>query len=114
MQRAARRLPLYVLVNVAFAMLVGVAYGVGGLANPRWLYLILLFALCSTPIIDLDGLNGRYMLLALFMFVYFISFGAVDLSDLFTGTDESGLAGLASMETTSSLLDGAEVVILIG
>src|SRR5260370_40560996 len=84
------RLSLYILANVAFALLVGVACAVGNFPNPRVLHLILVFALCSTPIIDIDGLNGRYALLGLFMLVYFVSYGVSDLSNLLTGGDLSG------------------------
>jgi hypothetical protein len=105
------RFSLYVLVNAAFALLVGVVYAVGGLPNPRLLHLILLFALCSTPAIDFDGLNGRYALLALFMLVYFVSYGVGDLSNLFTGSD---LPSLTPLQGTSDALSKTEAVILVG
>src|SRR3984893_2636437 len=81
------RFSLYLLANVVFALLVGAACAVGNFPNPRILHLLLVFALCSTPIIDIDGLNGRYALLGLFMLVYFISYGVGDLSNLLTGSD---------------------------
>jgi hypothetical protein len=96
---------------VAFALLVGVAYAVGNFPNPRVLHLILVFALCSTPIIDYDGLNGRYALLGLFMLVYFVSYGVGDLSNLFTGSD---LSGLPSSQRASDALSKTEAVILVG
>ena len=105
------RFPLYVILNAAFALAVGVGYAVGGFPNPRLLYLILLFALCSTPVIDLDGLNGRRTLLALFMFVYFVSFGAGDLSNLLTGSDHPEVSPI---QLTSDPLSEAETVILVG
>jgi hypothetical protein len=112
MSRAApRRFSLYILLNVAFAMLVGVAYAVGGYPNPRFLHLILLFALCSNSVIDFDQLNGRYALLGLFMLVYFVSYGVGDLSNLLIGND---LTGLTTSQPTSSLLSKTEVVILAG
>jgi hypothetical protein len=105
------RLSLYVLVNVAFALLVGVAYAVGGFPNARLLHLILLFALCSNSVIDFDGLNGRYGLLGLFMLVYFVSYGVGDLSDLFTASDSPGLT---SPQLASGPLSKTEAVILVG
>src|ERR1700687_1308713 len=105
------RFSLYVLLNAAFALLVGVACAAGGFPNPRLLHLILLFALCSTVVIDLDGLNGRYALLALFMLVYFVSFGVGDLTNLWEGAD---LADSNSLQPNSDLLSKAEVVILVG
>src|SRR5258708_33423734 len=105
------RFSLYILANVAFALLVGVAYAVGNFPNPRVLHLILVFAVCSTPIIDFDGLNGRYALLGLFMLVYFVSYGVGDLSNLFTGSD---LSGLPSSQRASDALSKTEAVILVG
>jgi hypothetical protein len=107
----SHRFSLYILVNVGFALLVGVAYAVGGFPNPRLLHLILLFALCSNCLIDFDGLNGRYGLLGLFMLVYFVSYGVGDLSNLFTGGD---LPGLTSPQLTSGALSKTEAVILVG
>jgi hypothetical protein len=105
------RFSLYILANVAFALLVGIAYAVGNFPNPRLLHLVLVFALCSTPIIDFDGLNGRYALLGLFMLVYFVSYGFGDLSNLFTGGD---LSGSQSSQRTPDALSKTEAVILVG
>jgi hypothetical protein len=112
MPRAAvnRRFSLYILINVAFVMIVGVGYAVGGLADPRLLHLILLFALCSTIVIDIDRLNGRYALLGLFMLVYFVSYGVGDLSNLFRGND---LSTAESSALAVSVLSKTEVVILL-
>ena len=76
------RTTLYLVMNVLFVALACAAYATGGSPNARLLYLILLFALCSTSALDLDGLNGRFSLLAMFMLVYFVSFGVVDFNDL--------------------------------
>jgi len=102
---------LYVLANVTFALLVGIAYAVTGFPDPRLLFLLLLFALCSSSIIDLDGLNGRHALLALFLFVYFVSFGGVDLSNVLTG---GGSVMPITVLPGLSLLSEAETVILAG
>jgi len=104
----APRIPLYLLANAGFALLVGVGYAIGGGPNPRLLYVITLFALCSSFIIDLDGLNGRYAMLAFFMLVYFVTFGVGDLGNLFTGGESP-----AAMPASHGL-DGAEAVILVG
>jgi hypothetical protein len=105
------RFSLYVLINVAFALIVGVGYAASGLPNPRLVHLILLFALCSAPVVDLDGLNGRYALLALFMFVFFVSYGVGDLTNLFMG---SALPALTSTQPASNLMNETEAVILVG
>src|SRR5258708_29531703 len=99
------------LANVALALLVGVAYVAGDFPNPRLLHLILVFALCSTPIIDIDGLNGRYALLGLFMLVYFVSYGVGDLSNLLAGSEPSGSP---SPQGPSAALSKTEAVILVG
>jgi hypothetical protein len=105
------RFTLYVALNAAFALLVGVGYAVGGFPNPRLLYLILLFALCSTIVIDIDRLNGRYALLALFMLVYFVSYGVGDLNDLFLwGGNSKGI----TPERSGNALSKTEVAVLLG
>jgi hypothetical protein len=106
-----QRFSLYVVLNVAFALFVGVAYAIGGLPNPRILYLCLLFALCSNPVIDFDALNGRFALLGLFMFVYFVSFGVGDVSNLLTDVDP---ASLPSSQRVSPGISKPEAVALIG
>jgi hypothetical protein len=113
MPRAAinRRFSLYVILNAAFALVVGIAYAAGGFPNPRLLHLILLFALCSSVAIDIDRLNGPYALLGLFMLVYFVSYGVGDLSDLFRGGDP---ALASSSHPTGNLLSKTELVILLG
>jgi hypothetical protein len=104
------RISLYVLINVAFVLLVGVGCAIGGFPNPRFLHLILLFALCSTIVIDIDRLNGRYAPLGVFMTVYFVSFGVGDLSNLFRGSD----LPMASSQLSGGILTKTEVVILVG
>ena len=104
---APPRIPLYFLVNVAFALLLGMGAVASGYSNPRLFYLILLFALCSAAIIDLDGLNGSYSLLALFMFVYFVSFGALDVINILVGNES------VVSRDSEGLLSKAEAVILV-
>ncbi len=106
-----RRFTLYALANLAFILVVGFGSIAGGYSNPRILHLILLFALCSSVIIDLDGLNGRHALLALFLLVYFVSFGVVDLTNIWTG---SAASGLTAAEDDSNLLSAAELLIFVG
>ena len=105
------RFTLYALVNLAFALLTGIAYAAVGSPNPRVLHLILLFGLCTTPIFYFDGLNGRYALLGLFMLVYFVSYGVGDFTNLLTDADPSILT---SAQDGSGLLSKPEFVILIG
>jgi hypothetical protein len=105
------RFPLFFALNLAFAVVVGGLTVVGGVPDPRWAYVILLFAVCSTTVIDLDGLNGRYALLAVFMFVYFVSCGVGDLSNLIPVND---VLETMSSRPDASLLSKTEEVILVG
>ena len=105
------RFSLYLLANVVFALLVGAACAVGNFPDPRILHLLLVFALCSTPIIDIDGLNGRYALLGLFMLVYFVSYGVGDFSNLLMENDGSGSP---SSQHASGGLSKTELVVLVG
>jgi hypothetical protein len=99
------RISLYVALNAAFIVAVLLLVSIGGSANPRILYLILLFAVCSTPIIDLDGLNGRFVMPSLYLGFYFVSFGLLDFANLATGI---------SSETVPSIFSATEGVILAG
>jgi hypothetical protein len=103
--RPNRRMTLYLALNAAFMLTVFLLSGIGGGANPRILYLISLFAVCSAPVIDLDGLNGKYVLPSLYLAFYFVSFGLLDMSNLTKGV---------SSEITDSIFSATEAVILVG
>jgi hypothetical protein len=92
-----RRIALYCVLNFGFWCLLALLYGIGGGQNPRILHLVLLFALCSSFVIDLDGLNGRYALLAVFLLIYFLYYGVQDLTDLGTGRPAPSSDGLFSL-----------------
>src|SRR5271166_5276416 len=99
------RIGLYFLVNAGFVLTVLALAGIGGSSNPRILHLILLFAVCSTPVLDLDGLNGQYVMPSLFLAFYFVSFGLLDFLNLGKGL---------SSEASPSLFSKTEGVILAG
>src|ERR1700712_2242825 len=93
------RFALYAGTNILFLFIVGIAYALGGSTHPRILYLMLVFALCSTPIIFLDTLNGRYALLGCFLCAYFLMFGVGDLAALLSGVStEMASSPLSSTE----------------
>jgi len=102
---STQRFPLYFGCNLGFLFLLAIGCVIGGSSNPRLVYLFLLFALCSAPVIDVDRLNGRFALLSIFMFVYFVSYGSVDLADVFMGI---------AREADQSALTQSEGVILTG
>jgi hypothetical protein len=49
---------------------------------------VALFALCTAPVLFLERLNGRYVLLAVFMAFYFLFFGMLDSIALIFGTTQ--------------------------
>jgi len=99
------RFVLYAALNLGFLLLMGIAVAFSGMDNARFVYLLLLFALCSTSVIDLDGLNGRYSLLAIFMLAYFVFYGVGDLTALIFAR---------VTEATESTVTMTEAVILVG
>jgi hypothetical protein len=99
------RIGLYLALNAAFIVAVFLSTSIGDSSNPRILYLLLLFAVCSTPVIDLDGLNGKFVMPSLYLAFYFISFGLVDFLNLSKGVSSEGLP---------SILSATEAVILAG
>lgn len=76
------RVVLYLFANLLFAGLVATAFAMNTASGVHPVYLILLFALCSTPIIDLTVLNGSYALLGIFSLNFFLFYGSLDLSRL--------------------------------
>src|ERR1700690_260422 len=105
------RLALYFALNLLFLMVLATGYAVGGQQDPRVLHLVLLFALCSTSVIDMDGINGRYALLGIFLGMYFVYFGVQDLTDLFDGIGTQAFEGILSM-TEAVILVGGVMLIL--
>jgi hypothetical protein len=71
--------PLYVISNAVLGMAVGAAAVSGAASEPRALYVIALFALCSSPLLWMRRFNDRFALLALFFAIYFVFFGNIDL-----------------------------------
>lgn len=99
------RVPAYLALNLGFLLLVVAMALLGGAPNPRLPHMILLFAVCTTWILNFDRLNGPYALLALFQSFYFVSFGLLDVTNLLNGT---------SAELENSLYSATEGVILAG
>jgi hypothetical protein len=106
-----RRLLAYILLNAGFVVLTVVMQAIGGSPNPRMLHVILLFAVCSTPIVDFDGLNGKYALLCLFSAFYFVSFGLGDFNNLFAGVTNEASPSIFS-KTEGVILAGAVMLTL--
>jgi hypothetical protein len=94
----SNRLAIWVAVNICFVLLMSVAASQRGGDSRVW-YLSALFALCSTPLLFVDRLNGPYVLLAVFAPFYFILFGMLDVVGILFGTyPPSMLAGSEAAE----------------
>jgi hypothetical protein len=109
--RNVNRSLLYVGSVAGFIALAGIGAAAGGSADPRFAYVCALFLVCASPILFVDKLNGRYMLLCIFLPIYFMTFGASDLLDLFLGpapVAPSGSTGKAEI----AIVLGAALIIL--
>src|ERR1039457_2240372 len=98
---------LYIAANLGFITLVGIGLVRGSGSGVHALYLILLFLLCSSPILSINRLNDRYALLAVFSATYFVYYGALDFLHLLSGA-------LAPAPVSADILAPDELVILVG
>jgi hypothetical protein len=93
------RRSLYFGANALFVIVVSLASTQQSSAGAVVVYLSLLFALVTAPLCWLDRLNGRYLLLAIFMALYFVFFGMLDLITLLVGAEvDRSVAGLSDAE----------------
>lgn len=99
------RLRLYLTANVAFVICVmGGLMLSGPVAHP--VYLVLLFAMCSSPILNVGKLNDEYVLLVLFSALYFMWYGFLDFLHLLSGQEDPNLS--------DGILDQTETLVLAG
>lgn len=98
------RLGLFVAVNVAVLMALIAGIAMSAPTNPRVLYVMLITALCSSPILKLERINGPYFLLMTYLgfFYLFFGFGDVMLTVLGRTPDRS-----------TGVLSPSELVILV-
>jgi hypothetical protein len=87
------------MASIAGAALHDIPFGVV-------IYVCLLFGLCSAPLLFMKRINDRYALLAIFMLLYFLFFGALDLQTL--------LIGAEFVRPHEDFLSTAELAILTG
>jgi hypothetical protein len=106
-----RRTALFAGMNVLFMAFVAVGCAVGGGANPRVAYLLLLFPLCTVALLYLDSLNGRYSLLAIFSAAYFVMYGMADVAALLGGTTSTAAASILSPPELVILVGGATLIV---
>lgn len=96
----------YFALNLGFILLVAIGAGAGDSENPRALYLAVLFAVCSSPLLYARTANGPHVILTICLALYFFYYGIADLLAMFmTG-------GMRTMST--GLLSLAEVAVLLG
>lgn len=100
------RIAIYAMLNVLVLLAALVGAPVHDIDFGRAVYAAALFSLCSLPLVSLSTLNGRFFLLALFMVLYFLFFGALDLQALVIGEEIHPLH--------EGFLEPAEVAILSG
>jgi len=83
------RAALYLLLNLAVLTATSIGWSFSPASFGLLIYANLLFALCAVPLLWIEELNGRYALLGIFMTMYFLLFGALDVRDLITGSTPS-------------------------
>jgi hypothetical protein len=100
----ALRTSLYAGLNLAVLLLMLIGTAVSSPSNPRFVYVILITALCSSPLLRMDRTNGQYFLLAVYLGFAFVFFGFGDVMGIMFGRTPEGTGGI---------LSGAECVILV-
>ncbi len=101
------RTGIYALLNVGFLLVVALASAAHGDTGVNVPYLCALFALCSAPILLLDSLNGRYVILAILMAFFFLFFGMLDFIDLVFDVQASSPGGDTTAAEWGILCGGA-------
>lgn len=96
---------LYLGANVFFVGFIALGSAIADGSVGRVIYLTLLFAICSSPVIFMHRLNDRYVLLTLFSAVFFQHFGLLDVIHI-----AQGVTG----RHDNDFLSPTEVVILAG
>lgn len=108
--RAPRRLAWYFGSNAVFAITVVMGTILAGPKNTvSATYLILLFFLCSLPLLLADRPNGRYAIALVFMPIYFLMFGATDFVTIFPG-----FLRLNSESRNFFSINGTEMIVIVG
>ena len=101
------RWPAWVAANLAFLLLLALGTAMNAGNEARGLYLCLLFAMCSLPIVLLREINGRYAILSAMLALYLLFFGGGDISAAIGGSGPP-------VARNPPLLTRAELIILIG
>jgi hypothetical protein len=104
--------PAYIAANVAVLIAVGAGIAMWSPSNPRVLYLVLLTALCSIPILKLQRLNGEHFLLAVYLAVFYNYFAVFDLMSILVGRTYG--ADTAMLSASEILITASCACVLLG
>lgn len=102
----------YIVVNLLYAAGVIVATIVRPEAGIHPLYLVLLFALCSSPVLFMRRWNDRFVVLAVFCGFYFVMYGLLDTVNLAVAVAQPSLSGAHA--AVPGPISDAELLILVG
>jgi hypothetical protein len=97
---------LYIGANFLFVLLIAAGSAVTDVSTGRLIYLTLLFAICSSPLMFMRRLNDRYVLLALFSAVFFQHFGLLDVIHIAQGVTDRQDSELPSLSESVILAGG--------
>jgi hypothetical protein len=113
---ATSRAAVYLLINLTFALYLAAGWVAHSQHEAQPLYLLALFALCSSPLLQWRRLNDRYMLLAAFAAVYFVFYGFQDALSLAlpprSPPTDTGLGSAAITPAEWVILVGGTLVLL--
>jgi len=98
------RMSLYFGLNAAVLLLLVIGTAVSVPSNPRFVYVILITAICASPLLSMERINGKYFLLAVYLTFAYIYFGFGDVMGVLLGR---------TPEEEGGILTGAESVILV-
>jgi hypothetical protein len=100
---------IYAFLNiiVLLAAVFGVMFGNASAGSAT--YACVLFMLCSVPALWLQRFNDRYALLAIFMGVYFLLFGALSLRNVLLGPDVVAVA-----DRQDAFMTAAQIAVILG
>ena len=113
MMSSRARTVAFAIANMLVLLLAVIGSINFGIPAGRAFYVVTLFALCSAPLLLLDSFHGRYALLTVFMVMYFVFFGALDLLTLIFGpaAEAAAVPGFLSPGEQGILLGGLLVTL---
>ena len=103
---------LFIGVNVLMDLALLIMAPMHGAAAGQVLYVGVLFGLCTAPLVPMASFNGRYSLLLIFMFTYFMHFGGLDAQLVLLGQGMGQGPGTDPQLIRTSLLLPAEMLVL--